>query len=62
MCGQAEGVATWYLRLNGYLTTTNFILHPEMGTVQETDVDVLAVRFPWRLDAREKRQGCAHQK
>jgi hypothetical protein len=50
MGGHAEEVATWYLRLNGYLTTTNFILHPDAGTVQLTDIDVLAVRFPWRRE------------
>jgi hypothetical protein len=50
MCGHAEGIATWYLRLNGYLTTTNFVLHPETGSVQLTDVDVVAVRLPWRRE------------
>lgn len=37
-----EQAATWYLRLNGYLTVPNFILHP-----QRTEADVLAVRFPY---------------
>lgn len=48
MCGPAEGIATWYFRLNGFLTTTNFILHPDIGTVQLTDVDIVGIRLPWR--------------
>jgi hypothetical protein len=39
-----EQLALWYLRLNGYFVTPNFIAHGEGGP--RTDVDVLAVRFP----------------
>lgn len=46
----AERLAYWYLRLNGFLTTTNFIVHPDQGRDQETDVDVLGVRFPFRAE------------
>ncbi len=45
---KAESLAYWYLRLNGFLTTTNFIIHPEYGHNQRTDADILAVRFPFR--------------
>lgn len=45
---QAEQLAYWYLRLNGFLTIPNFIVHPDQGRNQGTDVDVLGVRFPYR--------------
>jgi len=45
---QTEGLAYWYLRLNGCFTTRNFVVHPDSGTNQKTDIDVLAVRFPFR--------------
>jgi|ERR1035437_9225841 hypothetical protein len=43
--------AEWFLRLNGFLTVLNFVVHPvgpREGTVQRTDADVLGVRFPHR--------------
>lgn len=46
----SEALAYWYLRLNGFLTTTNFIVHPDQGGNQETDADVLGVRFPYRAE------------
>jgi len=46
----SERLAYWFLRLNGFLTTTNFIVHREEGAGQHTDVDVLAVRFPHRSE------------
>lgn len=45
-----EHVAYWYLRLNGYLTTGNFVVHPDRGSNQRTDIDVLGVRFPHRAE------------
>jgi hypothetical protein len=45
-----ERLAYWYLRLNGFLTLTNFIVHPDQGRNQETDVDVMGVRFPYRAE------------
>jgi hypothetical protein len=48
----AEQLAYWYLRLNGFLTIPNFIVHPEQGRNQETDVDLLGVRFPYRAELR----------
>ena len=47
---KSESLAYWYLRLNGFLTIVNFIVHPEIGTNQRTDVDVLGVRFPFRAE------------
>ena len=48
---EPERLAYWYLRLNGFLTITNFLVHPETrrdhGT---TEVDVLGVRFPFRSE------------
>jgi hypothetical protein len=44
----SEKLAYWYLRLNGFLTTTNFIVHPDTGREQRTDVDILGCRFPYR--------------
>lgn len=44
----AERLAYWYFRLNGFLTTENFIVHPDTGRDQCTDADLLAVRFAHR--------------
>ncbi len=45
-----ERLAYWYFRLNGFLTTENFIVHPDEGRNQETDADLLAVRFMHRAE------------
>jgi hypothetical protein len=45
-----EQLAYWYFRLNGFMTTVNFVVHPEEGSGQRTDVDVLGVRFPYRAE------------
>lgn len=45
-----ENLAYWYFRLNGFFTITNFIVHPEMGIGQRTDVDIFGVRFPYRQE------------
>ena len=45
-----ERFAYWYFRLNGFLTTENFIIHPDTGSNQRTDADLLAVRFTRRLE------------
>jgi hypothetical protein len=39
-------IVTLYLRLNGYFTSGLIVHHPDTGK-NITDVDVLAVRFPW---------------
>lgn len=53
----SEHLAFWFLRLNGFLTIPNFVVHPERPNeagrfVQQTDVDVLGVRFPFRAENR----------
>ncbi len=45
-----ERLAYWYFRLNGFLTTENFIVHPDEGQNQRTDADLLAVRFMYRAE------------
>lgn len=45
-----ERLAYWYFRLNGFLTTENFIVHPDEGRNQGTDADLLAVRFMHRAE------------
>lgn len=49
---KAERLASWYFRLNGFLTTENFIVHPDSGADQRTDADILAVRFAHRAENR----------
>lgn len=47
MANKFEQLALWYLRLNGYLTVTHFILHPtSRRRSQRAEVDILGVRFP----------------
>lgn len=53
----SERLAFWFLRLNGFLTITNFVVHPEAprddgAYPQQTDVDLLGVRFPFRAENR----------
>jgi hypothetical protein len=43
-----EVIATLYMRLNGYFTSGLIVHHPDTGK-NLTDVDVLAVRFPWHV-------------
>ena len=42
-----EKLVLWYLRLNGYLTVSNFILHPSNPGPQKGEIDVLGVRFQY---------------
>lgn len=46
----SERLAYWYFWLNGFLTTENFIVHPDAGRDQRTDADLLAVRFSYRSE------------
>jgi len=46
----SEQLAYWYLRLNGFLSISNFVVHPDTGGQQRTDVDILGVRFPYRAE------------
>jgi hypothetical protein len=45
-----EHVAHWFFRLNGCLTISNFVVHPDAPGPQRTDVDILGVRFPYRSE------------
>ncbi len=45
-----DRLAYWYFRLNGFLTTENFVVHPDSGSSQRTDADLLAVRFRHRQE------------
>ncbi len=48
---KAEDLAYWFLRINGFFTIQNFIIHPESGFMQRTEVDILGVRFPFRKES-----------
>lgn len=55
----SEQLAYWFLRLNGFMTLYNFIVHPDQADVrgnylQRTDVDVIGVRFPYREEIRNR--------
>jgi len=45
-----ERLAYWYLRLNGFFVLDNFIIHPDTGSEQRTDVDLFGVRFRDRAE------------
>ena len=45
-----EELAYWYFRLNGCFTIRNFVMHPDEGRRQRTDVDMFAVRLPYRSE------------
>ena len=47
---KAEALGQWYLRLNGFLTIPNFILHPPRPGSARTEVDVVGVRLPHRKE------------
>lgn len=46
----AEKLAYWFFRLNGCFTFENFIVHPDRHGSQETDADLIAVRFQHRRE------------
>ena len=46
----AETLAYWYFRLNGFLMLPNFIVHPDRSGGTRTEIDILGVRFPYRLE------------
>src|SRR6266403_1768319 len=46
----AEGVAYWYLRLNGFLCLRNFLVHGDTGGEVRTEIDVVGVRFKHRRE------------
>ncbi|MBS0157379.1 MAG: hypothetical protein JSS26_02175 [Nitrospira sp.] len=48
-----EALAQWYLRLNGFFTITNFVVHPTHKGSQLTDGDIVGVRFPHRTEFQD---------
>lgn len=46
MRNYGEELAYWYLRLNGFFTINNFVLHHNREG-RTSDADILAVRFPY---------------
>lgn len=50
-----DRLAYWYLRLNGYLVWENFVVHPDTGSNQRTDADIVGVRFKHREDTLDRR-------
>ncbi|RAV19474.1 hypothetical protein [Paenibacillus contaminans] len=46
MSNYGEELAYWYLRLNGFFTINNFVLHHNREG-RTSDADILAVRFPY---------------
>ncbi len=49
-----EKILYWYLRLNGFYTFANFIIHNERGESVQTEIDVAGVRFPERKENLER--------
>jgi hypothetical protein len=47
---EPEKVAYWYFRLNGFFQIENIVAHPARQGSQRTDADLLAVRFPFRVE------------
>jgi len=41
------------MRLNGFFTLPNFILHADVGSPQRTEFDTIAVRFPYRAELHD---------
>ena len=46
----AEDVAYWYLRLNGFLCLRNFLVHGDRRGEVRTEIDVVGVRFRHRRE------------
>jgi len=47
---ETEALAYWFFRLNGCTTIVNFLVHHERAGREGTEVDILAVRFPFRKE------------
>ena len=62
---RVEDLAHWYLRLNGFMTVNDFVLHPDHKPwSQRTDADLFGVRFPFRkeLEFEDDAPFLIHQK
>jgi len=54
---RAEDVASWYFRLNGFLTIPGFVVHPDQRRrFPRTEADLLGVRFPFSREWISTRQ------
>lgn len=54
---RAEGVTSWYFRLNGFLTIPGFIVHPDQHRhFPRTEADLVGVRFPFSKEFISTRQ------
>lgn len=51
---KSERLAYWYFRLNGFLTSQNYIIHPKVRGSQRTEIDILGVRFPYKAENLER--------
>jgi hypothetical protein len=49
-----DALSYWFFRLNGFLTSVNFVIHTERRGEAGTDVDLLGVRFPYRAELFER--------
>lgn len=54
---RAEDIASWYFRLNGFLTIAGFVVHPDQRRrFPRTEADLLGVRFPHSREWISSRQ------
>ena len=47
MANNGEELVYWYLRLNGFFPLKNFVIHRTQNIKYSSDVDIIAVRFPF---------------
>ncbi len=57
---RAEAVAQWYLRLNGFMSISGYVIHIDQAephttrngdqVIQRTEADIVAVRFPFSTE------------
>lgn len=50
----AEDIAYWYLRLNGFLCLRNFLVHGDRRGDDRTEIDLVGVRFRHRREHLNK--------
>jgi hypothetical protein len=57
-CGRrAEDIASWYFRLNGFLTIPGFVVHPDFPRRHpRTEADIIGVRFPFSKEQIASRE------
>lgn len=48
---RAEQAASWYFRLNGFLSIPGYVVHPDqLRRFPRTEADLMAVRFPYSVE------------